>query len=187
MLKNKKLIFFLVLINNLNILVNDINPVTNLKTLDHGEIAPTFFLRDIYGRRVFLNDYCGVELRNPYQNKEKFVVILSFFTTYCISCREEIKILRKIFHEYKSDTVKIFLINVGEKSDVILSFIKKFKIKIPILLDKYSIVAKRYKVESVPCLIVIDKEGFIKMSLKGLKNEKEVDFLLRRSLQRLLN
>ncbi len=47
-----------------------------------GEEAPTFYRQTLDGKDFFLRDWCGKELRQPWLNKEKYVIVLSFFATW---------------------------------------------------------------------------------------------------------
>ena len=76
--------------------------------------APVFSLPDAENNYVFLRDLCGKKLRKPWIKKEKQVVVLSFFATWCAPCQKEIPYLMQIQEQYKSQKVKVFLIDVGE-------------------------------------------------------------------------
>ena len=73
------------------------------------DTAPKFVLQSLEGEHVFLRDYCG-ELRQPWKNKIKYIVILSFFTTYCQPCLKEIPELEKLSEKFHNKELKIFLV-----------------------------------------------------------------------------
>ena len=66
------------------------------------DLAPKFVLQNLKGEDVFIRNYCG-QLRQPWKNKTKHVVFLSFFTTYCKPCLKEIPDLEKISTEYSDE------------------------------------------------------------------------------------
>ncbi len=144
--------------------------------LQVGEEAPTFYLRDLQGNDVFLRDFCGKSLRKPWKNKEKYVVVLSFFATWCVPCQKEIPLLHDLQQKYIDKNLKIILIDVGEKKDKVVPFIKEKGYTLPVLLDKYNMVAKKkYKVFALPYLFIIDQEGIIRLVKLGFKDREDFE------------
>ena len=138
-----------------------------------GQQAPAFYLKDLQGNNVFLRDFCGETLRKPWKNKTKHVVVLSFFATWCVPCQKEIPILQELQQKYDDQPLKIFLINVGEKKDKVAPFVKEKGYTIPVLLDKYNVIAaKKYKVFALPHLYIIDREGKIRLVKQGFKDRE---------------
>ncbi|MBN2708740.1 MAG: TlpA family protein disulfide reductase [Calditrichaceae bacterium] len=148
---------------------------STLNTLKTGSDAPNFYLKDIQNNDMFLRDYCGAELRQPWKNKTKHVVILSFFATWCAPCLIEIPYLEDIQNKYADQPVKFFLIDVGEKKPEVESFLKQKGYKLPVLLDIYKMVTvEKYKVSSIPQLVVISKEGKILLIKNGFKDKESL-------------
>ncbi|MBN2008938.1 TlpA family protein disulfide reductase [candidate division KSB1 bacterium] len=131
-----------------------------------GDAAPTFVLRDMQDDDVFLRDFCG-QLRQPWKNKTKHVVILSFFTSYCKPCLKEIPELQKIAAEFGENDLKVFLVNLKEDKELVQKYIAEKGFTLPVLLDRYGMIAKKYGVTSVPRIFIIDKEGNIAWLTKG--------------------
>ena len=80
-----------------SVLIAQDNQPVNLKI---GDPAPLFVLKSLDDDRVFLRDYCG-ELRQPWKNKTKHVVLVSFFATWCKPCHKEIYELQETIKKYK--------------------------------------------------------------------------------------
>ncbi len=153
-----------------------------------GEKAPTFYLKDVQNNDIFLRDYCGEKLRKPWKNKEKYVVVLSFWATWCGPCQKEIPVLQHIMDEYSGKKVKAFLIAVGEKKEKVAPFAQKKKFRLPVLLDIYSVVStKKYQVPALPRLFVIDQNGIIRHMEEGFKNEQHLRSALKAVLDKLLS
>jgi hypothetical protein len=53
---------------------------------------------------------------------------------------------------------------------------EKLALKLPVLLDEYGIIGKRYGVTGLPCNFVIDKEGFLKAKYLGYSEAVKQDF-----------
>jgi len=142
-------------------------------SLKVGDPAPTFSLPDLENNYVFLRDYCGAELRKPWINKTKHVVVLSFFATWCAPCKKEIPFLEKLMDEYEGKPIKFYLIDVGEDPEKIRQFINKSDVRLPVLIDRYMRTADKYGATALPRLAVIDKEGRIIKLERGFSNGPE--------------
>jgi thiol-disulfide isomerase/thioredoxin len=145
----------------------DIYPQIDKKdTLKVGSVAPTFFLQTLSGDEFYLSDYCG-KLRQPWKSNKQYVVILSFFATWCQPCLKEIPELEEVAAKYAGKNLKVFLIDVNEKAEVVGPFVKKQGFKLPVLLDAYSVVAKKYGATKLPRYFLIDKNGKILLMGEG--------------------
>ena len=143
------------------------------KAIVVGDEAPKLVLRDLSGEYIYLSDYTGKELRQPWKQREKHVVVLSFFATWCIPCRTEIPILGEIAANFADKPLKIFLVDLNEKAELIVPFIEEFNVSIQVLMDQYGVVAEKYGVVALPQLFLIDKEGTIRYLSRGLKDAEE--------------
>ena len=181
-----KLATFLLLLIALAFIYADNGKQGNIG-LQVGEEAPTFYLRDLQGNDIFLRDFCGKALRKPWKNKEKYAVVLSFFATWCVPCQKEIPLLHEIQQKYKDKNLKIILIDVGEKKEKVAPFIKEKGYTLPVLLDKYNVVAKKkYKVFALPHLFIIDQNGIIRLVKLGFKDREHFEKIVIPVLDSLL-
>jgi peroxiredoxin len=89
--------------------------------------------------------------------------------------------------KYNNETVKFFLINVGEEKEKIQEFLKSQNLSIPILMDKYKKVSEKYDALRLPRLIVIDKNGVIQLEKRGFKDGKKFEADLDAVIKKLLN
>jgi thiol-disulfide isomerase/thioredoxin len=126
-----------------------------------GDPAPPVVLKLLDGSNTFyLRDYCG-QPRTPRTRQERDVVVFSFFTTWCVNCKKEIPCLQEMASKYTQDSVRFYLINVGESKDSVETHVFNEVISLPVLHDEFSQTAKRYQANSLPTLVVVDKEGKI--------------------------
>ncbi|HPG39457.1 MAG TPA: TlpA disulfide reductase family protein [bacterium] len=140
--------------------------------LKTGDTAPGIFLRNLNGQDFFLSDYCG-EPRQPWKNLERVPVVISFFTTWCAPCMQEIPELQAL-EQQCNGKVKFFLIDVKEDHALVKDYCKQKGVSLPVLLDKYGVAAKNYGVEALPNLFVIDKKGVISFVQSGYDNTMPV-------------
>src|SRR6201984_3847715 len=96
------------------------------------EIAPTpdFTLTNLEGKKVSLKDFRGE------------TVFLNFWATWCVPCREEMPAMEKLYQEYKDSNFVVLAINVKDRKQEAITFIKELKLTYPIALDPEAEVAQ---------------------------------------------
>ena len=134
--------------------------------------APTFFLPTLDGENFFASELYGEKAKQPK------VTVISFSASWCAPCQKEIKGLDSL--SVKFTKVGFYLIDYKEKKDIVQKWYNRLKTKIPILLDQYGLVAKKFGVTSaedtgglsviLPQLFVINEKGEIIYSHTGYKD-----------------
>jgi len=90
------------------------------------------------------------------------VVILSFWASWCAPCRKELPILdaiqRKVGHEH----LRVIAINHGEERRHYRKVLKLLKdAEITFSYDRRLTVSRKFGVESLPNMFIINREGKI--------------------------
>lgn len=116
-----------------------------------GRSLPDFILNDLTGQSYVLKDF-----------RNKKIVYLNFFATWCVNCKKEIPALNKLYLDYKDKGFIMFGIDVKEKTEKVAKFSKGYNIQYPVLLDTDALVAKAYCIKGFPISIIIDKEGIVR-------------------------
>jgi len=126
-----------------------------VKKLDGKKEASSFSLKDLNGNQVALHDYSG----KP--------VLLFFWATWCISCKEDIVLLEK-FSQRKRDQFEILTLVIdGENEKRVKRVVKKHKISLPVLLDANEKIARTYGIWMIPTAFLINREGWIEGVIVG--------------------
>ena len=116
-----------------------------------GDAAPTFLLPATDGEVIALSDRRGE------------VVVLHFWTTWCLECRDDIPGLSDLAGE----GVTVFGIDVGEPMSRAGSAANNLGIAYPVLVDADAEVALTYGVTEYPATVVIDADGVIRAITYG--------------------
>lgn len=130
-------------------------------------------LKDLFGTEQSLNQYKGR------------IVILNFWATFCVPCREEMPDLALIQNEYAALGVQVIGASTDEVSErpKILQFIKETKVNFPIWMGAGSADMSRFGLgEALPGTVVLDKNGKIVKVISGIVNaddlRKQLDSML---------
>ena len=89
------------------------------------------------------------------------LLILNFWATWCVPCREEMPSLDLLQSDFRLNNLKIFPINIGQE-DLLKSvnFFKELSIRnLDIYYDPAVTLAKKFSLRGLPTTILIDKEG----------------------------
>jgi thiol-disulfide isomerase/thioredoxin len=121
-----------------------------LVSLQNGQLAPPFSLKDPAGKVHRLQDYKGR------------LIYLDLWASWCMPCRLETPYLKSLFNRYRKRTDIIF-ISIAV-SDNVADWKKALKQDKPTwlqLFDKNTVVANAYDAHSIPKFVIIDKAGKI--------------------------
>jgi peroxiredoxin len=124
-----------------------------------GDSAPNFTLKTVNGdvvdlKYAALDRYVGKDPKEP-----KKALLLSFFATYCDPCKKEMPFLAALVKEYRAKGLEAFLVSIDKKEEdikIAKDLAAEHGIDFPVLADRYNIVAKRYGVNNLPCVYLIN-------------------------------
>jgi peroxiredoxin len=116
--------------------------------------APDFELKTLDGKAVHLRDYRGK------------AVLLNFWATYCLPCKEEIPWLAAFQKQYGPKGLVILGIAMDQSTDVIRKFAEKMEVNYPLLVGNQR-VADQFYVKALPVSIFVDRNGRITDQVPG--------------------
>jgi peroxiredoxin len=141
-----------------------------------GNPAPDFSVKLLArrGAQLSLNDLRGQ------------VVVVDFWGTYCVPCRQEMPKLQALSAKYSSAGLRIIGVSEDEPEDKdkILGFAAAHGAKFAIAWDEDRSVAHQYKPDTMPSSYTIDRRGIVRYVHVGYRAgddatmEKEVQGLL---------
>lgn len=120
--------------------------------------APDFSLQTPEGRTVKLSGLKGK------------VIIIDFWATWCGPCRKGIPDLISLKKKYGKQGLEVVGISVDrDTKEEVVPFIKDNGINYPVVFYNESVIRNYGGIESIPTTFVVDKQGKIVASYKGLR------------------
>ena len=140
-----------------------------------GDQAPSFFLTTLDGRKFFLSD--ELTIGKP--------ILLNFFATWCGPCKKELPDIYALSQTHKN--VSFYLIDVSnleqngkklvEKPKDVIALLEKMKINLPVLMDKYGLIAEKFDAIVLPKTVIINPSGIVTFEQTGIIDKKDLKLI----------
>lgn len=139
------------------VVVHTATPGRQLEGVDIGLIAPDFTLKTINGDSITLSSLRGQ------------VILLNFWATWCVYCRDEMPAFQNVYEELKDDGFIVISITeeAGSELDKVTAFKEDYGLTFQILLDESGAVSSRYYITDLPRTLLITPEGVIHKIIMG--------------------
>lgn len=131
-----------------------------------GTVAPDFALKTFDGEDLKLSDLKGK------------TVLLNFWASWCMPCRQEAEALEKSWQKYKGKDVVFIGVNVWDENSNALSYLNKFGGGYPHGMDPNEEIQVDYGVGGVPETFFIDPSGNIRDKFSGPLTEQIIDYFV---------
>ena len=133
--------------------------------------APEFALQDGSGNTVRMSDFEGK------------VVLLNFWATWCIPCKEEIPWFNEYDRLYKDQGLVVVGINRDEKGfEIARAYIEKMKMRYLVLAGDAVTTYKYGNVDTLPLTFLIDRQRRVAAVHYGVVSRKKMDEEIRKLL-----
>lgn len=124
-------------------------------TLQPGDIAPTFELKDPMGDLHTLESQHGE------------YTLINFWASWCAPCKAEVPDLNRLHHHFSSPDIQVIGIALNSgTSEEILSAASHFGVEYPILMGD-SLTSQAFHITSLPTSILVDPNGMVITSFYG--------------------
>ena len=142
----------------------------NIHTLEVGDIAPDFTLKDVNNKPVSLSSLKG-----------KYVLV-DFWASWCGPCRGENPFVVAAYSKFKNKNFTILGISLDEQRAEWINAIKEDQLswlQVSDLEGMNSAVASMYGVDAIPYNVLLDPQGkIIATSLRGPALDKKLSEVL---------
>lgn len=140
--------------------------------LQKGDKAPSIKLVTTSGQPVTLSNYKG------------YVLVMDFFATWCIPCKESIPHMNSLNRKYGKQGLQILGVSVDEGSErEVKSFIAERKISYPVAVAGEELQTD-YGLRSIPTIYLINKKGMVAEKYQGFSDQ--TGKAMEESIKRLL-
>jgi len=113
------------------------------------------------------------------------VVVLDFWATWCVACREAFPELTSLKAKYGDRVVIVGVSSDKSSPDKVTKFVNKQKLNYLVLLDPNDSQSSVFGYESIPFLVIYGTDGKLIASLKGLEeaNKKILEDALAKNVK----
>jgi len=127
--------------------------------LQKGDKAPAIKLVTTTGQTVTLANYKG------------YVLVMDFFATWCIPCKESIPHMNALNHKYGKQGLQVLGVSVDEGGErEVKNFIAERKISYPVAVSGEDLQTD-YGLRSIPTIYVINKKGIVAEKYQGFSDQ----------------
>ena len=135
------------------------NASTVVYQAGHRPLAPEFTGTTLTGAKLSLSSYRGR------------VVVLNFWGSWCVPCREEAPILAAVAAKYQPSGVSFLGVDVRDNTSSALAFTRGFHITYPSVSDQSSAITldftAKVPIAGTPTTLVVDRTGHIAGAIFG--------------------
>ncbi|MEK6684726.1 MAG: TlpA disulfide reductase family protein [Nitrospirota bacterium] len=124
-----------------------------------GYLAPNFRLTNLQGEEVSIAGLSGK------------VLFINFWATWCAPCLAEMPSMEILYHDFKDEGLEMLAVSSDAEGALIVQpFAQKLELTYPILLDPDYRVHDKYRIQSVPTTILVDRNSVITHRIVGARN-----------------
>ncbi|QEG38549.1 redoxin domain-containing protein [Roseimaritima ulvae] len=139
-----------------------------------GQAAPAFTSTLLDGQKFDLK-----------QHRDKQVVVLDFWATWCGPCVEALPMIAKTTGRFADQDVVFYAVNVGEEEARIREFLKQQELDPAVLMDPEGEIADAYGATAIPQTVLIGKDGRVEAVHVGFSGPEAMAKILTAELTAL--
>ncbi len=116
-----------------------------------------------------LNVYQGGELR--LSDLRGQVVLIDFWASWCVPCREEARLLEALWQAYRERGVVFIGVDYADTERDARVFLQEFNITYPTGPDLGTRISQAYRIRGVPEKFLVDRRGQLRAVIVGPASE----------------
>lgn len=100
------------------------------------------------------------------------VVVLNFWASWCVPCRDEAPLLEAIWQRYRDRGVVVVGVNVQDLIPAAQRFLRETRTTYPVVRDRDNRIYRAYGLTGVPETFFIDRQGRIVRKFPGVVTDQ---------------
>ena len=138
-----------------------------------GQPAPDLVARGLTGQNVRVSEHRGE------------VVVVSFWSGSCNTCRSQLTALDRIAKTYASAGLTVIGVNLDDNIARAEKFARAQGVQFPLLISAPESTGRDYRVDRLPMMVFVDRSGVLRAAHREFKASDEALYV--RELRTLLN
>ena len=138
-----------------------------------GQPAPDLVARGLGGQNVRISEHRGE------------VVVVSFWSGSCNTCRAQLSALDRIAKTYASAGLTVIGVNLDENLARAEKFAHSQAVNFPLLISAPENTGRDFRIDRVPMMVVVDRAGVLRAAHREFKASDEALYV--HELRSLLN
>lgn len=138
-----------------------------------GKPAPDLVARDASGENVRISEHRGE------------VVVVSFWSGSCNTCRNQLEALDRIAKTYKSAGLVVVGVNLDDNLARAEKFARAQSVQFPLLVSTPRSTGRDFEVDRLPMVVFVDRAGVLRVAHREFKSRDEDTYV--RELRTLLD
>jgi cytochrome c biogenesis protein CcmG, thiol:disulfide interchange protein DsbE len=154
-----------------------------------GEKAPSFALKTLNEKQCGMPSVSFKSMIGSMATDKKVkALLLTFASVHCKPCMKELPELHKYYLEAKEQGIGILVIDMDREEEE-LAQVRKLaeekKFTFPVLSDRFNLLARRYKANELPYMVLVGPKGKVRWVKVGYE-ESAMDEL-KKAVELLIN
>jgi len=138
-----------------------------------GKPAPDLVARGLTGENVRISEHRGE------------VVVVSFWSGSCNTCRNQLEALDRIAKTYRSAGLVVIGVNLDDNLARAQKFARAQDVQFPLLISTPRNTGQDFDVDRLPMVVFVDRSGFLRVAHREFKSRDEATYV--RELRSLLD
>ena len=122
-------------------------------------LSPVLLKENMTMPNVYFKDSHGDSIL--YKNQKESFVLLDFWASWCGPCVQQIPDIKALRDQFSTDNLKIVSISIDGDSASYINSIKQHKMDWVHSLDKGAVLSSSLGINSVPTVLLVDRNGKI--------------------------
>jgi thiol-disulfide isomerase/thioredoxin len=106
-------------------------------------------------------------------------VLLDFWATWCGPCQAQSPIVNGVAQRFRDRGLVVVGVNTSDAEGLAARFAAKKGLTFPMVYDEGNAIANKYRVENLPTLVAISKEGKVVAIRHGVTGDSDLERLIR--------